>query len=52
MGQFEYSDDLMQAVAHFQAHRFPDTESVYYQCSVHLCIHENNGCKHVVSHQE
>lgn len=49
MGQFKYNDKLTKAVVHFQAHKFPYTASVYYQCSVHLCIHKNDGCKHVVS---
>ncbi|XKL65292.1 hypothetical protein PGB90_008712 [Kerria lacca] len=47
MGQFKYNDKLTKAVVHFQAHKFPYTASVYYQCSVHLCIHKNDGCKHV-----
>lgn len=47
MGPFKYNDQLTKAVVRFQAHKFPYTASVYYQCSVHLCMHENDGCKHV-----
>ena len=33
----------------FQAHKFPYTSSVYYQCNVKLCIKHAGGCDQVVS---
>ena len=32
-----------------QAHKFPYTSSVYYQCNVRLCIRHAGGCDDVVS---
>lgn len=37
MGMFQYSDDGTKASVTFQAHKFPYTASVYYQCNVKLC---------------
>lgn len=34
MGEFEYSSSKTTALVHFQAHKFPYTSSVYYQCNV------------------
>ncbi|OXU26019.1 hypothetical protein TSAR_016442, partial [Trichomalopsis sarcophagae] len=44
MGQFTYSEDKTEAKVHFQAHKFPYTSSVYYQCNVSLCIKHKGGC--------
>jgi hypothetical protein len=44
MGQFEYSESKTTALVHFQAHKFPYTSSVYYQCNVKLCIKHAGGC--------
>lgn len=43
MGNFEYSKDKTVASVRFQAHKFPYTDSVYYQCNVKLCI-KSGGC--------
>lgn len=44
MGMFEYSYDNTKASVHFQAHKFPYTASVYYQCNVKLCLKADDGC--------
>lgn len=44
MGQFTYSEDKTEARVNFQAHKFPYTASVYYQCNVRLCIKHGEGC--------
>lgn len=44
MGLFEYSTENTKATVHFQAHKFPYTASVYYQCNVKLCLKADNGC--------
>ncbi|XP_068894436.1 cuticlin-1-like [Tenebrio molitor] len=44
MGRFEYSEDKTKASVHFQAHKFPYTASVYYQCNVKLCLKADSGC--------
>jgi len=49
MGQFQYSPSKTVASVHFQAHKFPYTASVYYQCNVRLCIKADHGCDDVVS---
>ena len=49
MGQFQYSPSKTTASVHFQAHKFPYTASVYYQCNVRLCIKADGGCDDVVS---
>lgn len=49
LGQFEYSANLTRAAVSFQAHKFPYTSSVYYQCNVRLCLKQANGCSDVVS---
>lgn len=46
MPQFVYSQNLSRASVTFQAHKFPYTSSVYYQCNVRLCFREG-GCKHI-----
>lgn len=48
MGQFQYSANKTTAVVNFQAHKFPYTTSVYYQCNVHLCLKANGGCSNTV----
>lgn len=48
MGQFQYSANKTTAVVNFQAHKFPYTTSVYYQCHVHLCLKANEGCANTV----
>jgi len=47
MGPFEYSHNKTRAVVFFQAHKFPYTSSVYYQCNVRLCLKESGGCEDV-----
>ena len=49
LGPFEYSGSKTTAAVRFQAHKFPYTASVYYQCNVQLCIKNANGCASVVS---
>ena len=49
LGQFEYSANLTKASVSFQAHKFPYTSSVYYQCNVRLCLKQAGGCRDVVS---
>ncbi|VVC34664.1 Hypothetical protein CINCED_3A021779 [Cinara cedri] len=44
MGQFQYSANKTTALVNFQAHKFPYTTSVYYQCHVNLCLKANGGC--------
>jgi hypothetical protein len=48
MGPFEYDANRTRATVHFQAHKFPYTASVYYQCNVRLCLRKG-GCDEVVS---
>ena len=50
MGEFEYSASKTTALVRFQAHKFPYTSSVYYQCNVKLCIKHAGGCDQVVWH--
>jgi len=45
MGELEYSSSKTTALVHFQAHKFPYTSSVYYQCNVRLCIRHAGGCE-------
>lgn len=47
MGQFEYSATKTTALVRFQAHKFPYTSSVYYQCNIRLCIKHAGGCDNV-----
>jgi len=47
MGGFEYTHNLTRALVSFQAHKFPYTSSVYYQCNVRLCLKESGGCEDV-----
>ncbi|RWS31485.1 uncharacterized protein B4U80_04398 [Leptotrombidium deliense] len=47
MGPFEYTHNLTRAIVTFQAHKFPYTSSVYYQCNVRLCLKESGGCEDV-----
>ncbi|KAG5335077.1 CUT1 protein, partial [Acromyrmex charruanus] len=44
MGQFVYNEDKTEARVNFQAHKFPYTASVYYQCNVRLCVKQGGGC--------
>jgi len=46
MPEFQYASNLTRASVTFQAHKFPYTSSVYYQCNVRLCFREA-GCSHV-----
>lgn len=48
MGQFTYSEDKTEARVNFQAHKFPYTASVYYQCNVRLCVKYGGGCSNTV----
>ena len=48
MGELEYSASKTTALVKFQAHKFPYTSSVYYQCNVKLCIKHAGGCDQVV----
>ncbi|XP_045606358.1 cuticlin-1 isoform X3 [Procambarus clarkii] len=47
LGTFEYSSSKTTASVRFQAHKFPYTSSVYYQCNVKLCIKNAGGCDDV-----
>lgn len=47
MGQFEYNAAKTTAAVRFQAHKFPYTASVYYQCNVRLCVKAGGGCDDV-----
>ncbi|XP_069692628.1 cuticlin-6 [Periplaneta americana] len=47
MGPFRYSADKTEARVQFQAHKFPYTASVYYQCNVQLCVRAHGGCDDV-----
>merc|ERR1711923_520219 len=47
MGEFEYSASKTTTLVRFQAHKFPYTSSVYYQCNVKLCIKHAGGCDQV-----
>jgi hypothetical protein len=47
MGELEYSASKTTALVKFQAHKFPYTSSVYYQCNVKLCIKHAGGCDQV-----
>lgn len=47
MGPFVYSQNKTRATVNFQAHKFPYTSSVYYQCNVRLCLKEKGGCEDV-----
>lgn len=49
MGIFEYSNDKTKAEVKFQAHKFPYTASVYYQCNVKLCLKTQGACDVSVS---
>lgn len=42
MRQFDYSANKTRASVSFQAHKFPYTASVYYQCNVKLCFKDQN----------
>ncbi|XP_057662554.1 cuticlin-4 [Diorhabda carinulata] len=44
MGMFRYSEDKTKAYVEFQAHKFPYTASVYYQCNVKLCLKADKSC--------
>lgn len=46
MPPFEYDLNRTRAMVKFQAHKFPYTSSVYYQCNVRLCL-RNGGCDEV-----
>lgn len=48
MGQFTYNEDKTEARVNFQAHKFPYTASVYYQCNVRLCVKHGGGCSNTV----
>ncbi|KAG1657272.1 Cuticlin-1 [Nymphon striatum] len=52
MGEFQYSEDKTEAKVTFQAHKFPYTASVYYQCNVRLCLKDAGGCDDAVSSLE
>ncbi|XP_054713772.1 cuticlin-1-like [Uloborus diversus] len=44
MGPFEYTLNNTEAIVAFQAHKFPYTASVYYQCNVKLCLKHGGDC--------
>ena len=46
MPPFEYDVNKTSAMVKFQAHKFPYTSSVYYQCNVRLCL-RTGGCEEV-----
>ncbi|XP_035212618.1 cuticlin-1-like isoform X2 [Stegodyphus dumicola] len=47
MGPLEYVHNKTQARVGFQAHKFPYTSSVYYQCNVKMCLKNAGGCDDV-----
>jgi hypothetical protein len=47
MGELEYSADKTMATVRFQAHKFPYTSSIYYQCNVRLCLKKSTDCDDV-----
>ncbi|XP_044738224.1 uncharacterized protein LOC123299886 [Chrysoperla carnea] len=47
MGMFSYNEDRTRAEVHFQAHKFPYTKSVYYQCNVKLCLKIDGKCEKI-----
>ncbi|CAG0885396.1 unnamed protein product, partial [Cyprideis torosa] len=47
MGPLTYAPNKRIASVGFQAHKFPYTPSVYYQCTVKLCINSAGGCDDV-----
>lgn len=47
MGELEYSQNKTVAMVRFQAHKFPYTSSVYYQCTVQLCVKKTGDCDDV-----
>lgn len=51
MGQFTYSEDKTEARVNFQAHKFPYTASVYYQCNVRLCTIREGACSDTVNNK-
>ena len=48
LGPFEYSASKSTTAVRFQSHKFPYTDSVYYQCNIRLCIKNAGGCDDVV----
>lgn len=51
MGEFTYNEDKTEAKVDFQAHKFPYTASVYYQCNVRLCVKHDGGCSNTVKYE-
>lgn len=47
MGPFQYTLNKTRAEVTFQAHKFPYTSSVYYQCNVKLCLKNDGSCDDV-----
>lgn len=47
MGPFEYTLNKTRAIVTFQAHKFPYTSSVYYQCNIKLCSKKDGNCDDV-----
>lgn len=47
LGPFDYTLNKTRASVTFQAHKFPYTSSVYYQCNVKLCLKSSGGCDDV-----
>ncbi|XP_064472273.1 cuticlin-1-like isoform X2 [Ornithodoros turicata] len=47
LGPFDYTLNKTRASVTFQAHKFPYTASVYYQCNVRLCLKASGGCDDV-----
>ncbi|XP_055338194.1 cuticlin-1-like [Paramacrobiotus metropolitanus] len=44
-GGFIYSADLTQAYVIFRAHKFPYTDSLFYQCAVKFCLKIGGDCR-------
>lgn len=44
LGPFEYTEEQTKATVTFPAHKFPYTNSVYYQCNVKLCALDDPDC--------
>lgn len=47
LGPFEYTEEQTKATVTFPAHKFPYTNSVYYQCNVKLCALDDPDCHKV-----
>ncbi|OQV23187.1 putative Cuticlin-1 [Hypsibius exemplaris] len=44
-GSFVYSADLTQAYVIFRAHKFPYTDSLFYECAIKFCLKVGGDCQ-------